>query len=73
MSYYNTVPFSNIEITNTAISHSDKVVTTLKGIYITGWKGNYILNGSPDYLTFLYNCGIGNKNSQGFGLFELID
>ena len=71
--YYNAEPFSDINITNTFISHSDKFVTTLKNIYMTGWKGSYILSGSPDYLTFLYNCGIGAKNSQGFGLFELID
>lgn len=73
MSYYNTTPSSDVEITSTYISYSDKVVTTLKNIYITAWKGNYILNGSPDYLTFLYNCGLGNRNSQGFGLFEITE
>ena len=72
MSYYNTSPYSDIEITNTYITSSDKVVTTLKNIYIIAWKGEYILNGSPDYLTFLYNCGLGSRNSQGFGLFEII-
>lgn len=71
-SYYYAVPFSNIELTNIELSHKDKVVTNLKGTFITGWKGTYILNGSPDYLTFLYNTGIGAKNSQGFGLFEVI-
>lgn len=69
--YYNVEPSSDIEIVSTELSHSDKVVTTLKGIYIVGWKGKYILNGSTDYLTFLYNSGIGTKNSQGFGLFEI--
>ena len=72
MAYYNTSPFSSINITSTFISHYDKVVTTLKGIFITGWKGEYILSGSSDYLTFLYNTGLGSRNSQGFGLFELL-
>lgn len=72
LSYYNTSPFSDVEITPTCVSSSDKIVTTLKNIYITAWKGNYILTGSPDYLTFLYNCGLGSRNSQGFGLFEVV-
>lgn len=72
-SYYNVEPNTNLEITNIELSHKDKFVTTLKGIYITAWKGKYILTGSPDYLTFLYNSGLGSKNSQGFGLFEIIE
>ncbi len=71
-SYYNVVPDSDIKITNINLSYKDKIVTTLKKVYITAWKGEYILTGSPVYLTFLYNCGIGSKNSQGFGLFDII-
>lgn len=71
--FYNSEPVSKIEIIDTFISPNDKIVTTLKGIYITAWKGSYILLGSPNCLTFLYNCGLGVKNSQGFGLFELIE
>lgn len=72
-SYYNAEPFSNIQIIGTELSYKDKVVTNLKGTFITAWKGLYILSGSPDYLTFLYNSGLGAKNSQGFGLFEIIE
>lgn len=72
-SYYNTEPNINLEITNIELSHKDKMVTSLKGTYITAWKGKYILTSSPDYLTFLYNSGLGTKNSQGFGLFELTE
>ena len=72
-SYYCTEPCSDIIITNINLSPKDKIVTNIKRIYITAWKGEYVLEGSPDYLTFLYNCGLGSKNSQGFGLFEIID
>lgn len=72
-SYYNTEPNINLEITNIELSHKDKMVTSLKGTYITAWKGKYILTSSPDYLTFLYNSGLGAKNSQGFGLFEITE
>ena len=73
LSYYNTAPFSDVEIITTCVSSSDKVVTSLKNVYITAWKGNFILGGSPDYLSFLYDCGLGNRNSQGFGLFEVVE
>ena len=72
-SYYCTDPCSDITITNINLSPKDKVVTNIKKIYITAWKGEYVLEGSPDYLTFLYNAGLGSKNSQGFGLFEIIE
>lgn len=52
---------------------SDKVVTTFKNkIYITAWYGEFILNGHPQLLTLLYNTGIGDRNSQGFGMFDVI-
>lgn len=72
-SYYNAQPSIDLEITNIELSHKDKLVTSLKNTYIIAWKGVYVLNCSPDYLTFLYNSGLGAKNSQGFGLFEIID
>ena len=31
------------------------------------------LEGFPEYLTFLYNTGLGSKNSQGFGMFEVVE
>lgn len=49
----------------------DKYVTQYKGFYITAWKGQYILRGKKEYLDFLYQTGIGSKNSQGFGMFEI--
>lgn len=72
-SYYHTEPFSDIEIIPSGVTFQHKVVTTLKEIITVGWKGEYILSGSPDYLTFLYNTGLGNKNSQGFGLFDILE
>ena len=49
-----------------------KNVTKFKDIYINAWYGEFMLNGNPKTLDFLYNVGIGNKNSQGFGMFEII-
>lgn len=63
------LPSGDVSIETLKVNQKDKYVTRFKGIYITGWKGIYELSGSPEYLTFLYNTGIGARNSQGFGTF----
>lgn len=50
-----------------------KEVTMYKKSYITAWHGGFALEGNPEVINFLYNTGLGSKNSQGFGLFELIE
>lgn len=49
-----------------------KLCTVFKGTYITGWFGDYLLSSTPDMLDFLYQTGLGSKNSEGFGLFNLL-
>lgn len=49
-----------------------KVVTRYKQTYITGWKGKFRLWGCAPVLDLLYQTGLGVKNSQGFGMFEVI-
>lgn len=49
-----------------------KYITRFKNkIIITGWKGQFQLNASAETLNFLYHCGLGAKNSQGFGMFQI--
>lgn len=50
-----------------------KEVTLFKKTYITAWYVDFILCGNPEVIDFLYNVGIGSKNSQGFGMFEIIE
>lgn len=61
------------KITLVEAGEKDKVVTRYKNFYITGWKGRYMLRGKAEYLDFLYQTGIGSKNSQGFGLFHIAE
>lgn len=49
-----------------------KVVTRFKQTYITGWKGAFRLIGCAPVLDLLYQTGLGSKNSQGFGMFEVL-
>lgn len=50
-----------------------KRVTRFKGTYITGWIGDIIVACDPQLLAALHCCGLGARNSQGFGMFNICD
>ncbi|MCL2425311.1 MAG: CRISPR-associated endoribonuclease Cas6 [Oscillospiraceae bacterium] len=70
--YTGNPPVGDIDILAINVSAKDKYVTSYKGIYINGWRGEYTLSGNPEYLNFLYHGGLGARNSDGFGMFEVI-
>jgi CRISPR-associated endoribonuclease Cas6 len=72
MAYTGNPPVGSIEIALVNVSARDKYVTLYKGTHITGWRGEYMLSGNPEYLNFLYYCGIGARNSSGFGMFDVV-
>jgi hypothetical protein len=39
---------------------------------IKAWEGVYELKGKPELLDVAYNTGLGAKNSQGLGCFEVV-
>ncbi|AEE14447.1 CRISPR-associated protein Cas6 [Thermodesulfobium narugense DSM 14796] len=43
-----------------------------KKTIIKGWKGLYMLNAKPEFLRFILDAGLGSRNSQGFGLVEIV-
>ena len=47
--------------------------TWYKNFCIIGWMGKFTISGDPMYLSFLYETGIGARNSQGFGMMKIID
>ena len=63
---------SDVVIEVKKLHPKDKYVTKYKGIYINAWLGTYVLKGERQYLNFLYQTGLGSKNSQGFGMFEIL-
>lgn len=66
-------PEGDVNISPVRITQKDKFVTRYEGrVYVTAWNGIYELKGSPENLNFLYDCGVGGKNSQGFGMIERI-
>lgn len=70
--FYGIEPESDVVIEPVRITQKDKFVTNYKGFYISGWKGVYRLYGERKYLDFLYQAGLGSRNSQGFGMFRLL-
>lgn len=48
-----------------------KVVTTFKGAYVTGYLGTFLMEANPEVMGFLYYTGLGTRNSQGFGMFDI--
>ncbi len=60
-----------ITITPYKVDSKDKYLTYYKKTIIEAYRGIYELRGRAVYLDFLYNTGIGSKNSQGFGMFKL--
>lgn len=60
-----------ITIEPVRVSHRDKYVTRYKAFYLSGWLGRYRLRGPRKYLDFLYQTGLGSRNSQGFGMFDI--
>lgn len=70
--YYGVRPFSPIQMEKIEEIPARKLVTRYQGVYIAGWYGTYELRGERKYLDFLYQAGLGSKNAQGFGMFEVM-
>lgn len=50
-----------------------KRVTRFKGTYVTGYLGDLILSADSQTMATLWCLGIGSKNSDGFGMFDIVE
>ncbi len=50
-----------------------EVIADFKGTVVKGWMGTYELKGEPELVKLAYDAGIGAKNSEGFGCFEILE
>lgn len=62
----------NFSIEPIKVSNRDEKIVIYKGFVIKGWMGHYRISGSQELLKFAYDAGVGAKNSQGFGCFEVV-
>ena len=72
LAFYKVPPVTNVSVTPLRVSEKSKYITKYKGFIVCGWFGEYELRGERKYLDYLYQAGIGAKNSQGFGMFEVL-
>lgn len=70
--YYGVCPHTLISLMKVDDDSMKKFVTNYQGSYITGWFSRFRLCGERKYLDFLYQAGLGEKNAQGFGMFEIL-
>ena len=56
-----------------AVGKPKEKIIKYRGTIIKGWMGTFILNGNRKLLKFTYYSGLGSKNSQGFGMFEVVE
>ena len=54
------------------VSKRNLSIVNFKGTWIEGWTGIYELNLPKPYFELAYNAGLGSKNSQGFGMVEVV-
>jgi CRISPR-associated endoribonuclease Cas6 len=52
--------------------HPHVAIVNFKDTPVRGYTGRFLLTGTPAFLRFLYDTGLGGKNSHGFGMFDII-
>jgi CRISPR-associated endoribonuclease Cas6 len=60
----------NFSIIPERVSKRNEHIIMYKGTVIKAWSGIYRLEGSPELIKVAFDCGLGAKNSQGFGMIE---
>nr|WP_253693653.1 CRISPR-associated endoribonuclease Cas6 [Weizmannia acidilactici] len=71
--YFQAQPTERVTIKPIKVTEKDKVITAFKGFRINAWNGIYEIQAPSAYLKFMYDVGVGAKNSQGFGMFEIME
>lgn len=55
------------------VNNRDAKIIYYKNFVIKGWLGLYEIEGDPRLLKLAYSAGLGAKNSQGFGMVDVIN
>lgn len=54
------------------VNNRDAKIIYYKNFVVKGWLGLYQLEGDPRLLKLAYSAGLGSKNSQGFGMINVV-
>lgn len=61
-----------MEVIPERVNKSCEKILNFKDTVIKAWTGSYRLKGSPELLHTAYACGLGGRNSQGFGMMGIL-
>lgn len=64
-------PEAKFKITPHNVKHYHEKAIIYKKTFIKGWMGTYEITGEPELIQLSYDTGLGAKNSQGFGCWEI--
>jgi len=62
----------NLRISPVRLNLCKELIRTFKGIIIKGWTGHFWIEGESAFLEFGLMTGLGSRNSQGFGMVEMM-
>ena len=65
-------PKGDIKLTPLKVNPNNQKIINYKGTIIKGWMGVYELSGDKELIKLTHDTGLGGKNSQGFGCFEVV-
>mgnify|MGYP000082398228 CR=1 FL=1 len=71
--YYGRLPRGELTVLPYEVKNKDLIITRFKEGIIKGWLGKYTLIGSKELIKWGYLVGLGARNAQGFGMFEILD
>ncbi len=72
LAYHKKKPQGEIRLVPLKVNSGNQKIVSYKGTIIKGWTGIYELSGNRELMKMAYDAGLGGKNSQGFGCFEVI-
>ncbi len=70
--FYGNEPGGGIKLTPLKVNNNNEKIITYKNTVIKGWMGTYELSGDRELIKIVYDTGLGGKNPQGFGCFEVL-
>jgi len=70
--FYEREPEGEIYLNPLNLNTGNQTIISYKGTIIKGWTGIYEISGDRELMKIVYDTGLGGKNSQGFGCFEVL-
>ncbi len=70
--YRENCPYDNFSIKPMFATNRKEKIRYFKGTLIKGWTGMFEIEGDPKLLQFALDTGLGDRNSQGYGMVEMV-